>query len=312
MLKFIKNIASFICFAVISVIIILNLWVSFFPSKAHQNLNYRIGAGGHMYTRLQEVENFPAVDILVLGSSQAYRGFDPRHFSGRGLTMFNLGSSSQTPMQTEILVKEYIDHLSPSMVIYVVSGRSFSSDGVESATDIIANSRLNLEGFTGALKTKNLIVCNTLLVKAWRQMFRLDQNFTEPRVKGKDAYISGGFVERELSFYANDQNFPAQQHIFRLDQVTAFESTLTLLENRGIEIIIVHAPIVSGRYNSYTNNDELDHFLKAQGFPYYNLNHSLSFSSTRHFFDSTHLNQVGVDYMNEQFLDILHNEGFIH
>jgi len=77
------------------------------------------------------------VDILFLGSSHSYRGFNPQYFSG--YKTFNLGSSAQTPIQTNLLLKRYLHQLNPKTIVYEVYPISLSIDGVESSSDIIAN-----------------------------------------------------------------------------------------------------------------------------------------------------------------------------
>ena len=52
------------------------------------NINYRIGSSGHMYSRLLEVKSYGRVDLLFLGSSHTYRGFDTRIFSKYGYELW--------------------------------------------------------------------------------------------------------------------------------------------------------------------------------------------------------------------------------
>src|SRR5262245_26702081 len=56
--------------------------------------------GGQSVPQWQEFDQKEHYDVLVLGSSHAYRGYDPEHFAKRGLRMFNLGSTAQTPMNS--------------------------------------------------------------------------------------------------------------------------------------------------------------------------------------------------------------------
>ena len=74
------------------------------PSFIKQNVNYKKGAPGYLYSRIKEIRTAKNTDLLFLGSSKAYRGFDPRIFEAAGYRSFNLGSSNQTPIQTYLLV----------------------------------------------------------------------------------------------------------------------------------------------------------------------------------------------------------------
>src|SRR5690606_36447324 len=105
-----------------------------FPRQLQKNLA-TTSAGGYTKTRLNEAEHMGNVDVLVLGSSHAYRGFDPRIFQKNNVKIFNLGTSAQSPIQTEYVVKRYIEKLNPKVVLFEVSYLSFSSDGLESTLD---------------------------------------------------------------------------------------------------------------------------------------------------------------------------------
>ena len=52
-----------------------------------------------MYLRKIDADTTINIDVLVLGSSHAYRGFDPRIFKKAGIKLFNFGSSGQTLLQ---------------------------------------------------------------------------------------------------------------------------------------------------------------------------------------------------------------------
>lgn len=147
------------------------VWGSLMPSDLNKNLNYRRGASGYTYTRLHEVEKYKNVDILFLGSSHTYRGFDPRIFQLYGYSSFNIGTSSQTPLQTEVLLKKYIGHLKPSSVVFEVYPYVFSSDGVESSVDLIANDNIDKNTFLMAAKINNIKTYNTLLYAYVKRLF---------------------------------------------------------------------------------------------------------------------------------------------
>jgi hypothetical protein len=152
------------------------------PFSEHRNIKFAKGAYGHLYSRTREIPAHADVDILFLGSSHAYRGFDPRLFEARGLRTFNLGSSSQSPLQTKLLVDRYREHLNPRLVVMDVYPLTFDIDGVESALDLIANDTIRWDMLHMALELKNIGVLNTLLYGTYRQLFGLDAEFLEPIV----------------------------------------------------------------------------------------------------------------------------------
>lgn len=113
--------------------VFIGLYASVAPEAFKKSLVYHRVSSGHMFTRLEEAGEFGHVDVLVTGSSHAYRGFDPRVFAENGLSLFNLGSSSQTPIQTEFLLDRYLDVLTPEVVLLEVYPDLFSNDGTESS-----------------------------------------------------------------------------------------------------------------------------------------------------------------------------------
>ncbi|NHW60088.1 hypothetical protein HA378_33495, partial [Escherichia coli] len=77
-------------------------------------------------------------------SSHAYRGFDTRVFSKNGISSFNLGSSSQSPINTQVLLKQYLDRIKPKMIVYEVYAGTLSADGVESSLDMLSNNKIDV------------------------------------------------------------------------------------------------------------------------------------------------------------------------
>ena len=139
------------------------LWVVFEPFGIPINVKYLLGAYGHMNSRVKDLASVEDVDVLFVGSSHAYRGFDPRIFSKNGIKSFNLGSSSQTPIQTDILVRRYLNQLDPKLIILEIFPTVVANDGVESALDLIANDKNDLLSLKMAFELKNTIVFNTLI-----------------------------------------------------------------------------------------------------------------------------------------------------
>src|SRR5690554_458534 len=108
MKRFCITLLVFFVFSFFLYVILLYTMGTFAPAIATPNiLNKDIV--GHTETRLKEVKSFGDVDILFLGSSHAYRGFDTRIFKKAGFRSFNLGTSAQTPLQTQILLRRYLD-----------------------------------------------------------------------------------------------------------------------------------------------------------------------------------------------------------
>jgi len=267
------------------------------------NINYRIGSPGHMYSRILEAKNQDSVDILILGSSHTYRGFDTRIFSKHGYKTFNFGSSSQTPIQTKVLIERYLHRLNPKTVLYEVYPVAFTLDGVESSLDIIANDENDMHSLNMALEINNVKTYNTLLYGYIRDFLDLNESFVEENIKGVDTYVSGGFVERKVSYFR--PSLIQNQKIEIYDkQLEAFGSIIKTLKKRGVDVILVYAPIPKVSYNSYTNQEYFDSLMTTYS-DYINFNETISLNDSIHFYDSDHMNQNGVNVFNEKLIETL-------
>lgn len=273
------------------------------------NLPYFQGKYGHMYTRSNEAVKYSGVDILFMGSSRAYRGFDTRIFESHGLDVFNFGSSAQTPVQTLALAKQYLDTLNPKLVVIEVFPSGFASDGVESSVDILSNNRIDCNVVEMAFKVNHIKVYNVMVLAILKQVLGIDADFQERPKKDGDTYVSGGFVEKEFK-YNRALKPPNKRNLdFEPFQKKAFKELLNLLKEKEIEFLLVEAPSTTVRYQSISNHKELESFLTAHG-TYLNFNERLQLNDSLHFYDQSHLNQDGVEIFNTAFIDWLREKGY--
>jgi hypothetical protein len=286
---------------VVTYVLFLIFWGEFVPKEYQKNLNYNVGSSGHIYSRLKEVKYTKGVDILFLGSSHTYRGFDTRIFQEKGYTTFNLGSSSQTPLQTRLLLNRYLDQLDPKIVIYEVYPLTLTMDGVESSLDLMANDKNDFGSIHLALQQKHIKVYNTMLYSFYRDFFHRNDGCREYVTKLDDHYVKGGYVEKDLKFYKNVQ-YTKQEWELNSKQFEIFNQIVKELKKRKIKVFLVQAPISSSLYNSYTNNKNYDRKMKHYG-DYYNFNKLMMLNDSLHFYDANHLNQLGVELFNKKLIE---------
>ena len=306
MYKFLKNTSLFIIVFFLSYPFMIFLSGYSQVSKALK-LNLIIkGSFGHMFTRMNEVKKLDRnVDILFLGSSHSFRGFDPRNFKDK--KTFNLGSNLQTPIQTKVLLERYLDKINPKLVIYEVYPYTLSIDGVESSLDLIANDKNDFKSLKMAIELKNIKTFNTLMYAGIAEIFGVYKNFVEPikRVRrGNQRYILGGFVEREISYYKYADETKKKLK-FKEIQLKKFKDCLDLLKRKNIKTILVYAPITSRLYNSYTNNNYVDSTFNSYNLKYYNFNKLIELNDSLDFYDNNHLNQNGVNKFNQKLIETL-------
>jgi hypothetical protein len=192
-------------------------------------------------------------------------------------------------------------------VIYEVYPANLSSDGVESSLDIISNDKIDLDDFKMALSINNIRTYNTLLYAFMFGNFK-NRTFNEKLNKGKDTYVSGGYVEREMSFYQPPTASKKVDKKWNLKkyQLKNVESILEKIHQENKNIILVFAPITKSRYKNYSNNEEFDELMEAYAkkydATYYNFNKILNVNDSLHYYDSSHLNQDGVEFFNKALI----------
>lgn len=304
MSKFLKNIFLFSIVVTFGypLLIFLSGYLPI-PQSLKPGINYKIGSYGHMFTRLNEVKKLNSdIDILFLGSSHSYRGFDPRNFKDK--KTFNLGSSSQAPIETKVLLERYLDKINPKLVIYEVYPSTIIADGVESSLDLIANDKNDFKSLKMAIELKNIKTFNTLIYAGFADIFGVNKNFVEPTKKGNDSYINGGFVEKEIGYYKYaDQT--KKEWKFKERQLKEFNDCLYLLKKKNVKTILVYVPITTRLYNSYTNNNYVDSIFNSYNLEYYNFNKLIQLDDSLNFSDDSHLNQNGVNKFNKKLIETL-------
>jgi hypothetical protein len=302
MRKFLKTGLLFVPFAIVIYIILVIVIGELNIGTLQKNLKYFVVSYGHTNTRIKEVKKSAHVDVLFLGSSHTYRGFDTRIFENAGYSTFNLGSSIQSPIQTELLLKRYLEKLQPKIVIYEVCPIALSTDGVESTCDIISNDVVDFDALKIAIKQNNIKIYNTLIYSYYRQFMQLDSDFNEPIKKDDDTYIKGGFVEKKIKFYKQEKIIGSKKAELNNLQKESFEAILDMAKAKNIKLILIQAPITKGTYNAYTNNDYFDKEMEQYG-AYFNFNKMIQLNDSLDFFDGHHLNQNGVVKFNKAIIE---------
>lgn len=303
MKAFAIKVILFIVFSTFFYVFMIPMWKKFAPARFSPNINYKIGAYGHLHSRLKDLSETEDVEILFLGSSHAYRGFDTRIFLKEGIKTFNLGSSAQTPLQTSILLKRYLDKVQPKLIIYEVYPNALSSDGIESSLDLIANDENDLYSLVMTFELEHIKVFNTFIYAGFKDVFNFSESFNESINKEDDKYVKGGYVEREIEHYT-PESLLSKEIVLNKKQLNEFENIVGAVQKRGIKLVLVYAPIPTVNYSRYTNNNYFDSLMTTYS-EYYNFNEILDLNDSLHFYDSHHLNQLGVNIFNEMLIEIL-------
>jgi len=238
-------------------------------------------------------------DVLVYGSSHAYRGYDPRNFKKEGYTMFNAGTSSQSISGTYVLAKNAIPPSSGNLVIIDIYDVVWGISDLENSNLLIQNYPNNAVK-TAAFTSHPDIRKFNQLAASW---------FTKPtlqevKVKG---YIGNGYCTRTDTV---SLPWPAVDVITELDNryLEDFEKMISLIEENSIKFVFVshpHPPIEKLAKNHQLLQPIIEKVAKKHGVLYLDYTHHKDFKNPESFADENHLNQNGVNRFNQILIEDL-------
>lgn len=298
MKRFVHNVALFSLVALLGVAAGISLLGG---TGLLRNVKYHLGMWDYTYTKMHEVAEYKDVDVLFLGSSHCYRTFDTRFYAARGLRTFNLGTSNQTPLQTLMLLRLYLDSLSPRLVVIEVHPDLMCNDGVESSIYLANNMMPSYELAQMSFSTHNLKSVLSMFYSAVRNtLWGEFSSFSEPLFDEENEYVPGGFVERKGGCYQPEphQVVPIEIKDCQLD---ALRESVSLLRERGVPCLLVEVPGTETLQKAYEGHEEFVKQMQLIGNYYSPRPEGLC--DTLHFYDDEHLNQRGVELYNPCFYD---------
>lgn len=286
-----------------------------------------------------ELSNHENFDIIVLGSSHAYRSFNPEIISKKsGLNNFNLGSSGQTPMVSYFMLQEAFNYHKPKLIIFDIFYRSFYvEDNLKIGGNVFDYMKFSknkidffLNGFTIREKLgltifplirykdylKSSIKAIIFKVKPTKKQSNTIQN-----VDNRGEYTIRGYVEKIDSVkierlkkknYFNDYKF--DEKTLNSTQVAYLKKIIAECKKRSIPIILISTPIPHLSYSKIINPDSLHNFFNKlaseSNSTFIDLSNPdvLGLQDTIHFFDNNHINFSGSLIFSEHISKVILTE----
>ena len=253
-----------------------------------------------------DIQKVKEIDILLIGSSHAYRSFDVRLLKKSGYKVFILGTTSQSPLDSKLLLNYFIDSLTPKIVILEAFPLLFSKNhgNIESKVSIIANLVDNKLLFKLIPKNilKDMKILNTTIVTyITNKFFKIDY-FKKATID--ELYIQNGYITLNKLKY--NTVIKKNRNYLNIDKEKLNEvaEIKNLLNNRGIKLLILQMPITNNFYSTFDSLEVFDNLISKNN-KYYNFNLKLKLSDSSDFFDLHHLNQNGVLKTNQYLINIL-------
>ena len=257
--------------------------------------NMQLNGGQEMQMMRDLTSNQVKYDAIVLGSSHAYRGYDPRIFEEAGTTLFNAGTSAQNAKGSFVLYNEYLRNRTDFFILDVYDP-VFELEGTESNMRLIQNVPTNAAAFALVKQEVKMYTLNALVV-------RLASLHVKDEAPNND-YVKNGFCEKKGILYAveplNDSVFDANEEMF-----LAFERMVKQMQADGKRIVLCSHPLPQSPGLRNYHDKFLARFsplIERLGVPYIDLTYYTEGFGINEFADLSHLNQQGVELYNRLLL----------
>lgn len=272
-------------------------------------LIYRTGdyynlPGGHSWQRFHEFDPATRWDAIIIGSSHAYRGYDPAIFAEHGHQVFNLGSSAQTPLNSYYVIKNYLDSTNCGLLIFDVFEGSMQNTGLESTADLTQNVTSGRAAMGMAWALRDLRGLNMMAL-------RMISHPRQPAYTNPD-YIGLGYAVKNDSV-GTEAGPPSKKPVELLERQRHFlEACIQLCHERGIPVVMTSH---YARRNMRGEGHEvlvhyMDSILTGTGIRYLDYTNTAGIDDRNWFFDHNHLNSAGAKIFTGQLVDSLESLGY--
>ncbi len=297
-------------------------------------LDARLSPNDFARLRMAEFYEYGSnIDVALMGSSHAYRSFDPAIFDeALHVNSFNLGSNGQNPTTTYYVLKEVLrnGHRPRLMIMETYwLALSGSKTNYNSASYVFHNMEfsanklsmfLSAFEFPSSLKLLSkthehrriVMPCIALLIRkaaGWLLRRQFGAESSSDRYTGR-GYVENPSVATEVELAKN--NFVNRSLNLNQYKLYYLEKTIDLAKRQGIQVVLVSTPVSPTAFKDVLDYQEAYSIIKGiadkNGVEYidYNiLNSELGMFSDENFKDDDHLNKSGVKILDEHLIQWL-------
>lgn len=263
--------------------------------------------GGNTYRKFKEYDPATRYDVIVIGSSHAYRGYDPAIFNEAGISMYNLGTSAQTPINTYAILKEYITKENTGLIVLDCYENAMAMEGLESTADMSQNITSDAAVLRMFSAIRDPRILNMFTIR------KLMAN--EPAAYVDSFYVDAGFstktdsVKGEID-YGLDLTLELGER-----QPEYLVKCIRYCQEQGIPIVLVTHPLpkASNRPRHDAFHAVIDSVANVTGTGYidYAFDHGLPLNDRNHYYDHNHFNRAGVGIFNPKLIGDLRGRGYL-
>src|SRR5690554_1164748 len=270
------------------------------------------------------------IDVLIFGSSRAYRTFNPFVIDYYSNTLsFNLGSDALSVPFTSLVLEQSLKYNKPKLVIFEIHANTIKYPNTEEAKgfqlralDFVNDLSIGKFKQTNkAYNFKEFMSVYSPLFRNHAKWYEVDFLNLSRTVEIKEHFHRGFFgTEMEISqtdkekfkdFKSVTPKRVQKGKIIKEDEIKEVERFVTIAKKNGIEVLIVSAPSLRTPFENNVFFDELSGICKLLGINYLNFNDHFSEMDLQlnDFQDPGHLNIFGsskasiylADFINKNY-----------
>ncbi len=302
-----KNILLFGLIALTSYITLFS--VLYFIRIGNVPLVYRttqgnVFKGGLTYKKFQDFDKNEKYDIIILGSSHAYRGYDPVIFESYGYKIYNLGTSAQTLLSSYVIARNYINKNNCGTVIIDLYDRIFKKKGVESLSDVSQNIESDVAAAELCMRSGDLRAVNMFTL---RMFCKLDEPLNSDTL-----YLNNGFQasNKQLTLPGHPTD---ADYVSNKETLHYFAKLIRYLHSEGIRVILAEHPLpyiysIPEDKHAVFKND-INKITAGYNIPWYDFMNDSSMTEIANFADENHLNYRGVQEYNHKLIKAMQKDG---
>ncbi len=324
-----KTFQQILAFTLIGILAYL-LAVTFLPKYLVSGMNSH---GWSFDETAEDLKRLERADILILGSSHAYRTFDPDVAEREGADIFNLATPAQTPMNSYFMFKDFLEgnltggrKIRPQVVAIELYWRTLkSNEGLESYVKSISHYPPTMNALRLALEQESVTAFNLFASRLARSAFGLKSR-PENLSDGKP-YLRNGFfdstkdrtsVKRRPSrgIAGSKENQDAQIQgmcgdnkdscMPRKKQVQYIRDIVALARSEKMPVVFVVAPMpdddLANNVSERDANAVLSVLAKELEVPFIVDFSDAGLDDYEDYEDGSHLNKLGAEKVTREFL----------
>ena len=263
--------------------------------------------GGQEFRLTQDWKKAGEQDILIFGSSHAYRGYDPREFQKKGFSMFTLGSGFQNTLASTVLLEHEFQSKPGQLIIIDLFDKTFEGDGVGCYTRWIENAQNDQTAFELAWRKPDLRTMNSLACRMFSKNIG-------PEVPDEEGYLFNGYCPKFDTLDSDPKEIDTTSIHFNSTFVHYLDLLIEKIKTSGNSVVLVSHP--QPKTQSFIAfhqafRELIEPVIEKHQVPYLDYNSTHSLETKIHFADANHLNQSGVSIFNKTLIDTLSKSGLL-